>query len=253
MNNNINELNLLKGENDKDDFYIFNFNDEEKEKNIIQINKELTQNYILLPQKLKENYLIYLLRNNYKHNSIIIFTNTYKQCNFLYNLCKLFKLEISELHSKMRQRERIENLNKFKASLNRILISTDLASRGLDIPIVDLIINFDLPRNPNDYIHRVGRTARIGKKGFCLNFVSQYDIDLILSIEKKINSTIQEIFIDDDDIMSEISLVSQAVKICKMKIYESGFEEKNKKKIYQKHGIIHPKDRNNKKKLRDEE
>jgi ATP-dependent RNA helicase DDX49/DBP8 len=154
----------------------------------------------------------------------------------------------------MRQRERIENLNKFKASLNRILISTDLASRGLDIPIVDLIINFDLPRNPNDYIHRVGRTARIGKKGFCLNFVSQYDIDLILSIEKKINATIQEIFIDDDDIMSEISLVSQAVKICKMKIYESGFEEKNKKKKnYQKHGIIHPKDRNNKKKLRDEE
>ena len=76
MNNNIHELNLLKGENDKDDFYIFNFNDEEKEKNIIQINKELTQNYILLPQKLKENYLIYLLRNNYKHNSIIIFTNT---------------------------------------------------------------------------------------------------------------------------------------------------------------------------------
>ena len=76
MNNNINELYLLKGENDKDDFYIFNFNDEEKEKNIIQINKELTQNYILLPQKLKENYLIYLLRNNYKHNSIIIFTNT---------------------------------------------------------------------------------------------------------------------------------------------------------------------------------
>ena len=253
MNNNINELNLLKGENDKDDFYIFNFNDEEKENNIIQINKELTQNYILLPQKLKENYLIYLLRNNYKYNSIIIFTNTHKQCNFLYNLCKLFELKISELHSKMRQRERIENLNKFKASLNRILISTDLASRGLDIPIVDLIINFDLPRNPNDYIHRVGRTARIGKKGFCLNFVSQYDIDLILSIEKKINSTIQEIFIDDDDIMSEISLVSQAVKICKMKIYESGFEEKNKKKNYQKHGIIHPKDRNNKKKLRDEE
>ena len=253
MNNNIHELNLLKGENDKDDFYIFNFNDEEKEKNIIQINKELTQNYILLPQKLKENYLMYLLRNNYKYNSIIIFTNTHKQCNFLYNLCKLFELKISELHSKMRQRERIENLNKFKASLNRILISTDLASRGLDIPIVDLIINFDLPRNPNDYIHRVGRTARIGKKGFCLNFVSQYDIDLILSVEKKINSTIQEIFIDEDDIMSEISLVSQAVKICKMKIYESGFEEKNKKKNYQKHGIIHPKDRNNKKKLRDEE
>ena len=76
MNNNINELKLLKGENDKDDFYIFNFNDEEKEKNIIQINKELTQNYILLPQKLKENYLIYLLRNNYKHNSTTIFTNT---------------------------------------------------------------------------------------------------------------------------------------------------------------------------------
>ena len=58
-------------------------------------------------------------------------------------------------------------------------------------------------------------TARNGKKGFCLNFVSQYDIDLILSIEKKINSTIQEIFIDDDDIMSDISLVSKLLKFAK--------------------------------------
>jgi len=76
MNQKIEELNELKGKDDKENYYIFNFNDELNNENNIQTNKELTQNYILLPQKLKENYLIYLLRNNYKHNSIIIFTNT---------------------------------------------------------------------------------------------------------------------------------------------------------------------------------
>jgi ATP-dependent RNA helicase DDX49/DBP8 len=117
----------------------------------------------------------------------------------------------------MSQKDRIENLNKFKSTINQILISTDLSSRGLDIPIVDLVINFDLPRNPNDYIHRVGRTARAGKKGICLSFVSQYDIDLILSIEKRINCNINEINVNEDDIMSEIGLVTQGIKIAKMK------------------------------------
>ena len=254
MNQKIEELNELKGKDDKENYYIFNFNDELNNENNIQTNKELTQNYILLPQKLKENYLLYLLRNDYKNKSIIIFTNTFKQCNFLFNLCKLFELKISELHSKMSQKDRIENLNKFKSTLNQILISTDLSSRGLDIPIVDLVINFDLPRNPNDYIHRVGRTARAGKKGVCLSFVSQYDIDLILSIEKRINCIINEINVNEDDIMSEIGLVTQGIKIAKMKIYESGFEEKSKKrKSHIKHRLINPKDRKNKKKLNDEE
>lgn len=64
------------------------------------------------------------------------------------------------LHSVMSQSRRLAALGKFKSSLARILVSTDVASRGLDIPDVDLVINFDLPRVAVDYVHRVGRTAR---------------------------------------------------------------------------------------------
>lgn len=64
------------------------------------------------------------------------------------------------LHSVLSQKRRLAALGKFKSSLVRILVSTDVASRGLDIPEVDLVVNYDLPRVPSDYVHRVGRTAR---------------------------------------------------------------------------------------------
>ena len=64
------------------------------------------------------------------------------------------------LHSVMTQSRRMAALGKFKSSLVRILVSTDVASRGLDIPEIDLVVNFDLPRVAADYVHRVGRTAR---------------------------------------------------------------------------------------------
>lgn len=64
------------------------------------------------------------------------------------------------LHSVLSQKRRLAALGKFKSSLVRVLVSTDVASRGLDIPAVDLVVNYDLPRVPTDYVHRVGRTAR---------------------------------------------------------------------------------------------
>ena len=63
-------------------------------------------------------------------------------------------------------------------------MATDVASRGLDIPSVELVLNFDVPKNPKDYVHRVGRTARAGRGGTSMTIVSQYDIALIKSIEK---------------------------------------------------------------------
>lgn len=65
-------------------------------------------------------------------------------------------------------------LNKFKSGERNILIATDVASRGLDIPAVDCVFNYDIPSNGKDYIHRVGRTARAGKSGRAINFVTQY-------------------------------------------------------------------------------
>lgn len=77
------------------------------------------------------------------------------------------------MHGQMTQTKRLSALNKFKEGSRNILIATDVASRGLDIPDVDLVVNYDIPSNGKDYIHRVGRTARAGKAGRALNFVTQ--------------------------------------------------------------------------------
>jgi superfamily II DNA/RNA helicase len=234
-----NELKKYLGKNDTGELYYYNNNedindekeikDDEEQKNINnnsipmkiknKINEDVDLKYILVPQKLKEHYLLYLLRNKYKETNCLIFVNHVKQCDFLYNLCKLFELKVSHLHSKMTQRNRREDLQKFKGSISKFLISTDLASRGLDIKQCDLVINFDMPHTSQTFIHRAGRTGRIGNKGLCISFVSQHDIELLNGIESDLDADFKEIEdIDQDEIMVDTGLVSKGIKLTKMKM-----------------------------------
>ena len=232
----LNELKKYLGKNDKEELYYYNNNEDNtdnkteiknNEKINIEtplkiknkINEDVNLKYILVPQKLKEHYLLFLLRNKYRETSCLIFVNHVKQCDFLYNLCKLFELKVSHLHSKMTQRNRREDLQKFKGSISKILISTDLASRGLDIKQCDLVINFDMPLSSQTFIHRAGRTGRIGNKGLCISFISQHDIELLNGIESDLNADFKEIEdIDQDEIMVDTGLVSKGIKITKMKM-----------------------------------
>ena len=220
-------------DNDKDDKDKDDKDKEIKKKNKIiplkiknRINEDISLKYILVPQKLKEHYLLYLLRNRYKETNTLIFVNHVKQCDFLYNLCKLFEIKVSHLHSKMTQKNRREDLQKFKGSMTNILISTDLASRGLDIKQCDLVINFDIPLSSLTFIHRAGRTGRIGNKGLCISLVSQYDVEVLNGIEEDLNADFKEIEdIDQDEIMVDTGLVSKGIKLTKMKMIK---EEKSK-------------------------
>merc|ERR1712180_187241 len=90
------------------------------------------------------------------------------------------------LNGQMSQDKRSGMLKKFKQRNRNILIATDVASRGIDIPHVDIVINFDIPTHSKDYIHRVGRTARAGKSGRSITFVTQYDVELYQRIEELI-------------------------------------------------------------------
>jgi len=142
---------------------------------------------MLIPEKTKELYLIHVMKNIFKKKYTIIFVSSCRNCHFLSMLLELFSFKVSTIHSKIPQKKRFESLERFKCKLNNILIATDVASRGLDIPEVDLVLNYDIPRNPDDYVHRVGRTARAGNMGLALSFISQYDIDLVLAIENTID------------------------------------------------------------------
>jgi len=96
------------------------------------------------------------------------------------------------LHGQLSQSSRLSALNKFKAHSRDILVATDVAARGLDIPSVDLVLNFDLPGDSATYVHRVGRTARAGKSGVAVSLVTQYDLEVYLRIEKALGKKLDE-------------------------------------------------------------
>ncbi|GAM39266.1 ATP-dependent RNA helicase [Talaromyces pinophilus] len=147
----------------------------------------LKQTYLQVPMTHREAFLHVLLsteRNSTK--PAIIFCNRTKTADLLERMLRRLSHRVTSLHSLLPQSERTANLSRFRASAARLLVATDVASRGLDIPNVSLVINFDVPRNPDDYVHRVGRTARAGRTGESVTLVGQRDVQLVLAIEKRV-------------------------------------------------------------------
>ena len=138
----------------------------------------------------KQRQLEALTRKNEKYNlrnkSMIIFISSREYAMIMSSLLKKFNLKVSELHGNMKQKRRLNELLKFRSGKSKILIATDLASRGLDIPQVEYVINFDIPRIALDYVHRIGRCGRVDRHGTSITFVSQYDINLLHEIENHI-------------------------------------------------------------------
>ena len=154
----------------------------------------LQQRYMQVPLTYREAYLHMLLltTGNIAKRSVMIFCNRTATADLMERLLRQLDHKVTSLHSKLSQRDRTDNLARFRASAARILVATDVASRGLDIPTVDLVVNYDVPRNPDDYIHRVGRTARAGKGGEAIILVGQRDVALFLAIEKRVGMKMEE-------------------------------------------------------------
>lgn len=138
-----------------------------------QTVKTLITNYIFIPHKYKDTYLIYLMAVEFTGRSAIIFTRTVNETQRLAILLRTLGLGAIPLHGQLSQSNRLGALNKFKAGNRNILVATDVAARGLDIPNVDIVVNYDTPGDSKTYVHRVGRTARAGKSGRALNIVTQ--------------------------------------------------------------------------------
>uniref|UniRef100_A0A2K5KT14 RNA helicase n=1 Tax=Cercocebus atys TaxID=9531 RepID=A0A2K5KT14_CERAT len=122
--------------------------------------------------------------------------------------------------------KRLGSLNKFKAKARSILLATDVASRGLDIPHVDVVVNFDIPTHSKDYIHRVGRTARAGRSGKAITFVTQYDVELFQRIEHLIGKKLPVFPTQDDEVMMLAERVAEAQRFARMELREHGEKKK---------------------------
>ncbi|XP_011845961.1 PREDICTED: probable ATP-dependent RNA helicase DDX49 [Mandrillus leucophaeus] len=173
--------------------------------------EQLDQRYLLVPEKVKDAYLVHLIQrfqDEHEDWSIIIFTNTCKTCQILCMMLRKFSFPTVALHSMMKQKERFAALAKFKSSIYRILIATDVASRGLDIPTVQVVINHNTPGLPKIYIHRVGRTARAEKK-------------------------LEEFSVEEAEVLQILTQVNVVRRECEIKLEAAHFDEKkeiNKRK-----------------------
>ena len=115
----------------------------------------------------------------------LIFCNTKKSVDYVAKHLKKQDFKVDSLHGDMTQQTRDKVMNKFKNGNINILVATDVAARGLDIADVEVIVNYDVPQNRDDYIHRIGRTARAGKNGFAFNLVSKDEISRFTNIRKQ--------------------------------------------------------------------
>jgi ATP-dependent RNA helicase DDX47/RRP3 len=177
-----------------------------------QVVSTLMQRYVFLPHKHKDLYLIHLLNDAIGHPTII-FTRTVNETQRIAILLRTLGFGAIPLHGQLSQSSRLGALSKFKSKSRDIMVCTDVASRGLDIPSVDLVINLDLPADSKTYVHRVGRTARAGKSGKALSFVTQYDIELWLRVENALGMKVEEERIPKDEAMVLLERVSEAQRV----------------------------------------
>ena len=196
----------------------------------------LLQYYMFIPAKYKDCYLTYLI-HEFAGQTILVFGGT---CNNVQRIALLLRnlgFPAVCLHGQMSQPKRLGALQKFKSGARDILICTDVASRGLDIPNVDVVLNFDLPGHGKDYIHRVGRTARAGKSGKAVAMVTQYDVEVYQRLEGLLGQKLPEYKCEEETVLVLLERVCEAQRLATRELKEQlEATRKNRKKskhIYQ--------------------
>ncbi|OJT14607.1 ATP-dependent rRNA helicase RRP3 [Trametes pubescens] len=189
----------------------------------------LLQYYLLIPLPQKDVHLIYLA-NTLAQNSIIIFTRTVHDAQRLSIILRTLGFPAIPLHGQLSQSARLGALGKFKSGGRKVLVATDVASRGLDIPSVDVVINYDISTHSKDYIHRVGRTARAGRSGKSVTLVTQYDVELVLRIEQVIGKKMELWPVDKEEVALLRERVDEAGRLATSEMREQGIRGGHKKR-----------------------
>jgi superfamily II DNA/RNA helicase len=162
--------------------------------------------------------------------SAIIFVPTCERAAHISGILTELGIPNVALHSLLSQNRRLASLGTFQSQQVRVLVATDVASRGLDVPEVDLVVNAELPRRAVDYVHRVGRTARAGRRGRAVSLVGEQDVDLVHEAEKISGRKLLKCTeVTEDMAIRVLGPVAKASRLTKMKLMDIGFDELVKK------------------------
>lgn len=131
----------------------------------------------------------------------VIFCNTRRKVDWLIEQLSLKNFTASAMHGDMEQDERELIMKEFRSGSSRILVTTDLLARGIDVQQVSIVINYDLPTNKENYIHRIGRGGRYGRKGVAINFITLEDQRMLREIEQFYNTHVDEMPLDIADLI----------------------------------------------------
>ncbi|MFP3871574.1 MAG: DEAD/DEAH box helicase [Candidatus Aenigmatarchaeota archaeon] len=158
--------------------------------------KGVSQYYISVGRKNKLSALSSLLDN--EPGRYLIFCNTRKYTQILADRLRNYGYKAHSLHGDMSQSARTKTMNKFKEGKIDILVSTDVASRGIDVDDITHVVNYDIPKYEKDYVHRIGRTGRLGKEGKAVTFVSRDEVEFLGRIEDFVESELKELEIEEE-------------------------------------------------------
>lgn len=159
-----------------------------------QLTLEGIQQFFVALDDDRQKYLT--LKNLFSHinmSQCIIYCNSINRVQDLYEAMMEDEFPVCHIHSYMEKPEREKAFNDFKSGNSRVLISSDVTARGIDIQQVSVVINFDVPKDVNTYLHRIGRSGRWGRKGVGINFITRRDIFHIRKIEEHYSTQIVEL------------------------------------------------------------
>lgn len=187
----------------------------------------------------KINLLEFLLRTNPGFSKVLVFVSTKKLADDVYErISERFLNQIGVIHSNKSQNFRLESFRSFNTNELRVLIATDLVARGLDFEDITHVVNFDMPEEPENYIHRIGRTGRADKKGVALAFITKTDSENRNAIEELMGMKIPmmkmpvEVEVSNEltlDELPKVTMKNSLVKVAKPDDAGSAFHEKIEK------------------------
>ena len=173
----------------------------------------------------KINLLKLLLADKDTFKKVMVFTETKKNADrIVERLADHWKGELSVIHSNKAQNTRLKALQAFKAGETRIMVASDVAARGIDVQDITHVINFDIPSLPEEYVHRIGRTARAGKEGTAISFVSGNEEQRFEAIEELINQQVPLEDLPENLEVSDLLLDEEKVQTSNI-VYQRGRPE----------------------------